>query len=55
MFDKIRDFIEKHKITIGVVGTAVVLGSAYGSCSYDWAEKDVTLSRPEVEDTQGEN
>ena len=28
----IADFIAKHKITIGFVGTTVVLATAYGTC-----------------------
>lgn len=28
------DFLAKHKISIGVVGTTVVLATAYGSCQF---------------------
>jgi hypothetical protein len=38
----VSDFLKKHKITLGVVGTTLVLGTAYGSCQ-------MTPSRP-VED-----
>tara|TARA_R100001509_G_scaffold113317_1_gene68662 strand:+ start:353 stop:520 length:168 start_codon:yes stop_codon:yes gene_type:complete len=47
MLQSIKDFIEKHKISAAIVGTAIVLSTAYGSCSYDYVDKDVTLSAPE--------
>jgi len=50
MLQKIKDFLEKHKVSAAIVGTAVVLSTAYGSCSYDYVEKDVTLSAPEAEE-----
>ena len=28
------DFLAKHKISVGVVGTTVVLATAYGSCQF---------------------
>ena len=30
----VSDFLKKHKITLGVVGTTLVLGTAYGSCHF---------------------
>ena len=28
----VSDFLKKHKIALGVVGTTLVIGTAYGSC-----------------------
>lgn len=30
----VSDFLKKHKITVGVVGTTIVLGTTYGSCQF---------------------
>jgi len=50
MLQKIKDFVEKHKISVGVAGTAVVLATAYGSCSYDLVEGDVGYEPPAKEE-----
>jgi proline racemase len=50
MLQKIKDFVEKHKISVGVAGTAIVLATAYGSCSYDLVEGDVGYEPPAKEE-----
>ena len=41
----VSDFLKKHKITLGVVGTTLVLATAYGSCQF-------SPSLPEEEPTE---
>lgn len=50
------DFLAKHKISIGVVGTTVVLATAYGSCQFTPelpeapVEEEAAEDAPPVED-----
>jgi len=31
----VTDFLQKHKVSIGLAGTTVVLATAYGSCQFE--------------------
>lgn len=50
------DFLAKHKISIGVVGTTVVLATAYGSCEFtpEIPEAPVEEEAAEVEEESTE-
>lgn len=39
MFDTIKDFLAKHKVKLTVAGGALVLATAYGTCTFDAAEQ----------------
>ena len=54
MFASIKEWLEKHKVSVGVAGTAVVLATAYGSCSYDLVEGDVSYDPPAAEVEESE-
>ena len=51
------DFLAKHKISIGVVGTTVVLATAYGSCQFtpELPEVPVEEEAPEVDEEPAED
>ena len=57
----ITDFLAKHKVTIGVVGTTVVVATAYGSCEFtpelpveEAAVEEVTEASPHASDEDQE-
>ena len=54
MFASIKEWLDKHKVSVGVAGTAIVLATAYGSCSYDLVEGDVSYEPPAAEVEGGE-
>jgi len=39
----IKEQIERFHISIAIVGSAVVLGTMFGECSYDWTTGDVEI------------
>ena len=39
MFAKVKDFAKKYKIRIGLVGGAVVLSTAFGTCALTPSEE----------------
>ena len=54
---KIKDFLERYNISLTIVGTAVVLSTMFGQCSYDYSSGDVDVSvNPEgaIEEWRGE-
>ena len=42
--NKIKEIIERYNISLTIVGTAVVLSTMFGQCSYDYSSGDVDLS-----------
>jgi len=40
---KIKEFIDRYNISIAIVGTAVVLSTMFGTCSYDYQSGDVSV------------
>jgi len=40
---KIKEFIDRYNISITIVGTAVVLSTMFGTCSYDYQSGDVSV------------
>jgi hypothetical protein len=44
-----KDFIAKYNVKVAIVGTAVVLSSVLGKCSYDYATGEVEGSTNPVE------
>ena len=54
---KIKDFLERYNISLTIVGTAIVLSTMFGQCSYDYSSGDVDVSvNPEgaIEELRGE-
>tara|TARA_R100001463_G_scaffold70451_2_gene124105 strand:- start:461 stop:655 length:195 start_codon:yes stop_codon:yes gene_type:complete len=54
---KIKDFLERYNISLTIVGTAIVLSTMFGQCSYDYSSGDVDVSvNPEgaIEEWRGE-
>jgi hypothetical protein len=47
MFSKIKSFLSDYNISITIVGTAIVLSSLFGECSFDYETKEVEIS-PDV-------
>jgi len=35
MLDKLKEFLAAHKVTVTLVGGAVILATAYGTCTYE--------------------
>ncbi len=53
----IKDFLDRYNISLAIVGTAVVLSTMFGQCSYDYSSGDVDVSvNPEgaIEEWKGE-
>ena len=46
------DFLAKHKISIGVAGTTVVLATAYGSCQFTPALPEAPVEEEAVEEVE---
>jgi hypothetical protein len=40
---KIKEIIDRYNISLTIVGTAVVLSTMFGQCSYDYATGDVSV------------
>ncbi len=40
--DKIKAFANQYNISLTIVGTAVVLSTMFGQCSYDYSSGTVT-------------
>ena len=40
---KIKEFIDRYNISITIVGTAVVLSTMFGQCSYDYVSGDASI------------
>ena len=38
-----KEFFEKYNVSITIVGTAVVLSTTFGNCSYDMGSGDVEV------------
>jgi len=38
-----KDFLSKYNISFTIIGTAIVLSTLFGDCSYDLATKEVDV------------
>lgn len=52
----VSDFLKKHKITFGVVGTTLVMATAYGSCQFSPSlpAEEVPAEQPAQEEVPAE-
>lgn len=52
----VSDFLKKHKITFGVVGTTLVMATAYGSCQFSPSlpAEEVPAEQPAQEEAPAE-
>jgi len=41
--DKVKAFLEKYNVSIAIVGSAIVLSTMFGQCSYDYQTGDVSV------------
>jgi ribosomal protein L7Ae-like RNA K-turn-binding protein len=44
MFSKVKSFLSDYNVSVTIVGTAVVLSTLFGECSYDYETKEVDVS-----------
>ncbi len=44
MFSKVKSFLSDYNVSVTIVGTAAVLSTLFGECSYDYETKEVDVS-----------
>jgi len=39
----IKDFLERYNISLAIVGTAIIVSTMFGQCSYDYSSGEVEV------------
>ena len=50
MAEAVKAFLKEYNVSVTLVGTAVVLSTAFGTCSYDATTGEVEVNPSDAED-----